>query len=194
MSAPVPIPELVRGLRAPVMAAVVMALAESPRARDDLAWIVHRGRGPVNPVRSIQEALRRHRRALAGHGYRIEGSARAGGVLRLVAEGGRAPAPGCAVEVLVARVAAVTGVSAGRLLRGSRVLEEARARWFLCRCLRDRGLSLPAIGRIVGRDHTTVLYGLRRWDDVAGSAPCSGWARALDALEAGAACGLDGLS
>lgn len=37
-----------------------------------------------------------------------------------------------------------------------------RARWDAMRLLRDRGLSLPSIGRMLNRDHTTVVHGLRR--------------------------------
>jgi WhiB family transcriptional regulator, redox-sensing transcriptional regulator len=34
-------------------------------------------------------------------------------------------------------------------------------------CLRESGLSLPDVGRVLGRDHSTVLHGLRRFAEVA---------------------------
>ena len=37
-----------------------------------------------------------------------------------------------------------------------------RARWEAMRLLRERGLSLPAIGLMLNRHHTAVLHGLRR--------------------------------
>lgn len=36
------------------------------------------------------------------------------------------------------------------------------ARFHCYRALREQGMSLKKIGRIMGRDHTTVLKGLRR--------------------------------
>ena len=44
----------------------------------------------------------------------------------------------------------------------SKKLVERRARVY--RALRDEGLSLPEIGRLVNRDHTTVLYSLSKQD------------------------------
>ena len=37
-----------------------------------------------------------------------------------------------------------------------------RARWALIAALRERGWSLMRIGKFMNRDHTTVLYALRR--------------------------------
>lgn len=37
-----------------------------------------------------------------------------------------------------------------------------RARWAAMARLREAGLSYPRIGRILGRDHSTVMYGIRR--------------------------------
>jgi chromosomal replication initiation ATPase DnaA len=39
-----------------------------------------------------------------------------------------------------------------------------RARWEAMARLRDVGLSSPAIGGLLGRDHSTVLHGLRRYE------------------------------
>lgn len=40
--------------------------------------------------------------------------------------------------------------------------EVSRARWVAMRLLRDRGMSLPTIGRAMRCDHSTVKHGLRR--------------------------------
>ncbi len=37
-----------------------------------------------------------------------------------------------------------------------------QARWEVYKALHDIGMSASQIGRIVGRDHTTVLHGLKR--------------------------------
>ncbi|UOF80839.1 dnaA [Caudoviricetes sp.] len=34
--------------------------------------------------------------------------------------------------------------------------------------LREAGFSLPQIGAFFGRDHTTILHGLRRWKEISG--------------------------
>lgn len=36
------------------------------------------------------------------------------------------------------------------------------ARWAVMLALRNQGLSFPRIGRIVNRDHTTVIYGVNQ--------------------------------
>lgn len=56
----------------------------------------------------------------------------------------------------------LTGVSQ-ELMRGpSRAAPIVAARWMAIAALRARGWSLPRIGRELNRDHTTVLYALRR--------------------------------
>ena len=44
----------------------------------------------------------------------------------------------------------------------SRYPSAIHARWAVMRALRGDSLSLPQVGRIVGRGHPTVLSGLRR--------------------------------
>lgn len=46
------------------------------------------------------------------------------------------------------------------VLGRSRYAHVAAARQALYCALRDHGLSLPAIGRFMQRDHTTILYGI----------------------------------
>lgn len=54
------------------------------------------------------------------------------------------------------------GVPISQIMSASREQVTCRAR-FACYCaLRDRGLSLPQIARFFNRDHTTVLYGIKR--------------------------------
>lgn len=67
-------------------------------------------------------------------------------------------------ERILDAVAAVTGVSVAALRGRRRARSVARARQVACWMLAHHtGLSLPAIGaRLGGRDHTSVLYGLRR--------------------------------
>lgn len=37
-------------------------------------------------------------------------------------------------------------------------------RFALCKALRNRGMSYPHIGRVMGRDHSTVIHAIRRAD------------------------------
>lgn len=56
------------------------------------------------------------------------------------------------------------GVTAAEIIGPSRKPRFAPARIELYGRLHDElGVSFPQIGRIFGRDHTTVLYGVRRW-------------------------------
>ena len=48
-------------------------------------------------------------------------------------------------------------VSRDEILGRSRCQSIVAGRRALCRALRERGLSYPEIGRLVGRDHTTVM-------------------------------------
>lgn len=45
-----------------------------------------------------------------------------------------------------------------------RAQESIRARRIIMGVARELGMSTPAIGALLGRDHTTVLYGLRALD------------------------------
>lgn len=64
---------------------------------------------------------------------------------------------------VVARVAARYGLTAADLLGRDRRDHVARARWHAWYQLRCQfGSSLNQIGRLFDRDHTTILYGLRR--------------------------------
>jgi chromosomal replication initiator protein len=62
------------------------------------------------------------------------------------------------------RVAAgIFGFTITELKGDSRYTELVRARWAVMLAMRERGVSTPRIGAALGgRDHTTVLHGLRR--------------------------------
>lgn len=55
-------------------------------------------------------------------------------------------------------------VQVEQILSDARNVNAARARQAVCWLLRARGFSLPTIGKIVGRDHTTVLYACNKID------------------------------
>lgn len=58
-------------------------------------------------------------------------------------------------------VARVYGVTIGKLIEKNKHPSLVRARWVAMLALHFGGLSYPEIGRRLGRDHTTVLHGLR---------------------------------
>lgn len=67
-----------------------------------------------------------------------------------------------ATRVVMARVAAETGIEPFTILHG-RSPRHVRARDRLCWMIRESGsYSLPEIGRLIGRHHTTVLEAIRR--------------------------------
>lgn len=72
----------------------------------------------------------------------------------------------------------VTGVSLGDMIGPRRARNLAWPRHLLCYALKHcrPDMSLPAIGRIVGRrDHTTVMHALRNFGNRRDEPPFSGW-------------------
>jgi len=65
-------------------------------------------------------------------------------------------------RAIILDVAERHGIDPSDLHGPSRLPHLCRARWEAMQRLRDRGLSLPMIGRMLNRDHKTVLHGLRR--------------------------------
>lgn len=59
-------------------------------------------------------------------------------------------------------VADTWGITVFALLSERRTQRLARPRFALCRLLRERGLSTPVIGRMIRRDHTTIIDALKR--------------------------------
>ena len=66
------------------------------------------------------------------------------------------------VRLIVRQVAEITGVPAEALFGRCRRQPYSRLRQLCYLLAYERGFSLPQIGRAFGRDHTTVLYGIRR--------------------------------
>jgi len=63
---------------------------------------------------------------------------------------------------MVDSVAVRHGVRIHEMLSTSREDRVSKARRDLCACLRGSGLSYPDIGRLVGMDHTSVMYAVRK--------------------------------
>lgn len=58
-------------------------------------------------------------------------------------------------------IAEAYGLTVQQVLVRSRARRLVNARRDMARHLRDKGLTLPEIGRFLGRDHTTILHLLR---------------------------------
>jgi chromosomal replication initiation ATPase DnaA len=63
---------------------------------------------------------------------------------------------------LFMHTAKVTGVSLDKLNSRDRAYDAIHARWVMMAMLRDNKYNLSAIGRLVERDHSTVIHGLRK--------------------------------
>lgn len=64
---------------------------------------------------------------------------------------------------LAERITEATGVDAPTMLSRDRSPDASNARQHLMVALwRDEGLSVAEVAAVLGRDHTTVMYGLRR--------------------------------
>jgi chromosomal replication initiator protein len=73
---------------------------------------------------------------------------------------------------IVKRAARIIGSNVSELNGHSRDSRLVRARWAVMHVMRQGGKSLPQIGRDVGgRDHTTVMHGLKRADELLASDP-----------------------
>jgi hypothetical protein len=64
---------------------------------------------------------------------------------------------------VVDMVSAEMGVARREITRPTQGPSHASlARAWVCRCAFDRGLSMSAIGRLLGRDHTSVMAAIER--------------------------------
>jgi chromosomal replication initiator protein len=96
-----------------------------------------------------------------------EGSAT--GIRRILERGGRIRVEAAVVTGVVAEY---YGVSGEELSGPGRTQEVCFARHAVMYVLRTvSGANLPAIGRAVGRDHTTVLHGISRMEQMVGESP-----------------------
>ncbi len=69
--------------------------------------------------------------------------------------------PAMKIRTIIAHVAKITGVPASDILSPKRDRATARARQMVMWKAHKEGHSLPAIGRVLGRDHTSGLHGVR---------------------------------
>lgn len=60
------------------------------------------------------------------------------------------------------RIASLRGLKMDDLTSERRSHCLVEARWVIMRELRNKGASLPQIGRLMGLHHSTVLHGLKR--------------------------------
>lgn len=79
--------------------------------------------------------------------------------------------PASVVRAMHEHVSAELGVPLYDLCGVTRTRPAVRARWTAMRAMRDRGVSLPVIGRAFGRDHSTVIFGLRAFEALATDNP-----------------------
>lgn len=79
--------------------------------------------------------------------------------------------PASVVRGMKAQVAAALDVDPEDLTGPSRQMNINVARWTAMRALRDRGASLPQIGRVFDRHHSTVIHALREFDKLAVEEP-----------------------
>ena len=63
---------------------------------------------------------------------------------------------------LVTRAAAATGICQSRIHSEGRTIRIVRIRWAIFQVLRQRGWSLHEIGDVFGKDHGTVINGLKK--------------------------------
>jgi len=63
---------------------------------------------------------------------------------------------------IIAEVAEECGISPATILGRDKTAPIARARQIVMFEARKAGFSLTQIGRVLGRDHTTILAGIRR--------------------------------
>jgi len=65
----------------------------------------------------------------------------------------------------------LAGISLKLARSPDRDRKTARKRWHVMAILREWGRSSPQIGRLLNRDHTTVLHGIARWQKLQSQDP-----------------------
>lgn len=130
--------------------------AESVRANDAFSQLIKRGCG--NPVDDLQSQLAVER--LENQKLRNELAEKDRHIEELTATAPRGPFHGHKIAV---EVAAKLGISLRELksARRFRYLVEARQE-AMSLMYEKTSLSMPQIGKILNRDHTTVLHGIRQ--------------------------------
>ena len=84
---------------------------------------------------------------------------------------------GRATDAILHAVFEATEVSPAELLGDRRQRHVAYPRWLAFWLLKNlrKNMSLPAIGKTMMKDHTTVMAGLRRFDELKDSEPFASW-------------------
>ena len=74
--------------------------------------------------------------------------------------------PHAKTMLIIAEVAREHGVTVGAILGPSRGMKETRARWEAIRRVhRERPRPLNQLGKLFNRDHSTIMYALKRLGD-----------------------------
>ncbi|RJL18647.1 helix-turn-helix domain-containing protein [Paracoccus siganidrum] len=71
-------------------------------------------------------------------------------------------APRATVKAIVQELAAATGVTADQITGKSRKAEIVRVRQIVCFIARQKGMTYQQIGRVLNRDHTTIVAAVKR--------------------------------
>lgn len=66
------------------------------------------------------------------------------------------------VKTIAVKVSEMTGISVDDILSTNRLKEVAKARQLVMFMAREAGYSLSFIGRVLKRDHTSVMHGIRK--------------------------------
>lgn len=77
------------------------------------------------------------------------------------ADAGSIRIPGQKLRGVLREVSEASGIPIARILGPSRVRPVVEARQLVCHVLRRHGMSYPQIGKVIGRDHTTVIHSVR---------------------------------
>jgi chromosomal replication initiator protein len=77
-----------------------------------------------------------------------------------------APKPVVSVgREVVARISRTTGVAPEDITGPNKTRRAFRARQFVCAILRkEHGWSYPRIGKLLNRDHSTIIYSMRAYE------------------------------
>ena len=82
------------------------------------------------------------------------------------------PSHNVGADDVIRTVAQFYHISPADIRGGQRNRLYVDARWVCAEALRRKGrLSFPAIGRLLNRDHTTVMHGCREFDNAASYRP-----------------------
>jgi len=136
--------------------ASVFGLVRTFWTKDEIAFLLanYEAHGPVYVAKQLG-------RPLAGvrcYAYKCN---------LFVARGDNKPNPNSRTRKIVAEIASEIGCAPEDVIGRRRNPVFVLARWRVARALRNLGYSLPKIGQQLGRDHTSILNGLRRLEEMA---------------------------